>query len=127
MCDTTCYNPNSFRFNTSIEAYNISFKSRDKNLSNAIIPASITRLVVETQRIEKGTPKTATPINRFLDYNNVSRKQDKESRGTLTKSRDEAFLKSVLFCFNSIVEIRCFKKNHSCTSDSQNETKPEKR
>jgi hypothetical protein len=52
-----CLNPNNFRFNTSIEAYNISFKRKDKDLSNAIIPASITRLVVETQRLEKGTFK----------------------------------------------------------------------
>jgi hypothetical protein len=39
-----------------MEAYNISLKRGDKGLSNAIIPASITRLVVETQ-LEKGTSK----------------------------------------------------------------------
>jgi hypothetical protein len=49
----------------SIETYNISFQSRDKYLSNVIIPASITGLVVETQQIEKGTSKIATTINRF--------------------------------------------------------------
>jgi hypothetical protein len=59
----------------SIETYNISFQRRDKYLSNGIIPASITGLVVETQQIEKGTSKIATPINRFSDYNNVSRKR----------------------------------------------------
>jgi hypothetical protein len=65
--DMTCFNPNNFRFNMSIEAYNICFKRRDKDLSNAIIPTSITRLVVETQRLGKGISKVATPINLFLD------------------------------------------------------------
>jgi hypothetical protein len=58
-----------------------------------IIPAKITRLVVETQQIEKGTLKIATPINHFADYNNVARKRDIESGVTLTKSRDEGLLK----------------------------------
>jgi uncharacterized membrane-anchored protein YitT (DUF2179 family) len=96
----------------SIETYNISFQSRDKYLSNAIIPAAITGLVVEIQQIEKGTLKIATPINHFSDCNNVSRKQDKESGVTLTKSRDQYLCKSVLFVFSRccIVEMRCFKK-----------------
>jgi hypothetical protein len=42
----------------SIETYNISFDEiRYEDLSNAIIHASIARLVVELQRIKKGTSK----------------------------------------------------------------------
>jgi hypothetical protein len=54
-------------------------------------------LVVETQQIEKGTLKIATPINCFSDCNNVLRKGDKESGVTLTKIRDKDLLKSVVF------------------------------
>jgi hypothetical protein len=85
----TCLNPDNCRFNTSIETYSKKFERGDFDLSNAIIPAKITRLVVETQQIEKGTSKIATPINSFLDYNIVSRKQYKEYRVTLEKSQDE--------------------------------------
>jgi hypothetical protein len=49
----TGLNPNNFRFNMSIETYNILLQIRDQYLSIAIIPASITRLVVKTQQIEK--------------------------------------------------------------------------
>jgi hypothetical protein len=80
--DTTCLNPNNFRFNMSIETYNISFEIPEQDLSNAILPASITGLVVETQQIDKGTSNIATPINLVLDCTNVSRKQDTLSRVT---------------------------------------------
>jgi hypothetical protein len=53
----TCLNPNNFRFNTSVETYNISFESRDRDISNAIIPTSITGLVVEVQQTKKGALK----------------------------------------------------------------------
>jgi hypothetical protein len=50
-------NPDNFRFNTSIETYNIPLERRDSYLSNAMILASIAGLVVELQRIKKGTLK----------------------------------------------------------------------
>jgi hypothetical protein len=43
----------------------------DSDISNAIIFASITALVVELQQIKKGTSKIATLINSFSDCNNV--------------------------------------------------------
>jgi hypothetical protein len=55
--DMTCLKPNNFRCNTSFATYNISFERRDKFLSKAIILSSIAGLVVELQRIEKGTLK----------------------------------------------------------------------
>ena len=84
--DTTCLKSGNFRCIKSLATYNISIKRRDLYLSNVIILASITGFVVELQQIKKGTSKIATPINRFSDYNNASRKQDKESGVTLTKS-----------------------------------------
>jgi hypothetical protein len=50
--DTTCVNPNNFPLNTSIETYNISFQSLEQDLSNAMIFASVTGLVVELLQIE---------------------------------------------------------------------------
>ena len=87
--DTTCLKPGNFRCITSFATYNISIKSRDLDLSNAIILASITGLVVELQQIKNGTSKIATPINRFSDCNNVSRKEDEESGTNLMKSRGQ--------------------------------------
>jgi hypothetical protein len=84
--DMTCLKPGNFRCNTSIETYNISLEITDSEPSNAIILASIIGLVVELQRVKKVTSKIATPINSFLDCNNVSRKQYPESGVPLTES-----------------------------------------
>jgi hypothetical protein len=80
---------------------------------NAILFASITGLVVELQQIKKGTLKIATPINRFSDCNNVSRKQYPESGVHLTERQYQDIFKSVLFVSNRrcIVEIRCFENS----------------
>jgi hypothetical protein len=79
----------NFRCITSFATYNISIKRKDSYLFNAIILASITGLVVELQQIKKGTSKIATPINRFSDCNNVSRKQYPESGVPWTEIRDQ--------------------------------------
>jgi hypothetical protein len=92
--------PGNFRCNTSIETYNISLERGDLDFSNAIILASIIGLVVELQRIKKGTLKIATPINRFSDCNNVFRKQFPESGGPLIESRDQKLFKLFLFVSN---------------------------
>jgi hypothetical protein len=111
--DTTCLKPGNFRCITSFATYNISIKRKDLDLSNAIILASITGLVVELQQIKKGTSKIATPINRFSDCNNISRKQYPESGFPLTETRDQELFKSVLFVSNRrrIVAIRCFENS----------------
>jgi hypothetical protein len=54
-CDTTCLNPDNFRFNASIELNNKKLERRDLDLSNAMTFASIAGLVVEFHRIKKGT------------------------------------------------------------------------
>jgi hypothetical protein len=103
--DTTCLKPVNFRCNTSIDTYNISLKSRDLDLSNAIIFALITGLVWELQRIKKSTSKIAAPINRFSDFNNILRKQYPESGVPLTESRDQKLLN--LFCLCLQQELHC--------------------
>ena len=97
--DTTCLKPGNFRCKTSFATYNISLETKDFDLSNTIILASITGLVVELQQIKKGTSKIATPINRFSDCNNVSRKQYPESGVPWTETRDQ---KDFFFCFGCL-------------------------
>jgi hypothetical protein len=91
--------PGNFLCNTSIETYYISLEKEDLDYTNAIILVSIIGLVVELQRIKKGTLKIATPINRFSDCNNVFRKQFPESGGPLIESRDHKAFKTFFVCF----------------------------
>jgi hypothetical protein len=60
----TCLNPNNFRFNTSIETYNISFKKTEQCMSNAIIPASIAGFIVgycKSKKVHRKLPIKAMP------------------------------------------------------------------